>query len=145
MNESSTKDTVVFIQEYVSKPNSPESILGMFDAVFGMTVTKPHIFLLDEKEKKEYFGLEKERSAFLCTGMVWVLVPNFGMSLVFPKGFLKYPNFAFFKPFFEGKFQEKPIPVKLNVNDSCLEGGELLILTNTDIDSVLDVFIEIVN
>ena len=64
MNESSTKNTVVFIQEYVSKPNSPESILGMFDAVFGMTVTKPHIFLLDEKKKKRVFWVGKRTIGF---------------------------------------------------------------------------------
>ena len=142
MNEIATKDAATFIQEYVSKPNSPESIMRMFDAVFGRTVHITNIFLLDEKEKKSYLGLKNERSSFLCTGMVWVLVPKFGTSLVFPKGFLKYPNFSFFNTFFEGKFQEKPIPVKLvlDENGSCIEGGELLILTNTDIDSVLDVF-----
>ena len=56
MNEIATKDAATFIQEYVSKPNSPESIMRMFDAVFGRTVHITNIFLLDEKEKRVILG-----------------------------------------------------------------------------------------
>ena len=121
------------IYKFFEKPKSIRRIKNVLHLKFGDLKR-----IIKIRENEIFNGLEFEDS-MLCYGNFIIFFPK---KMILLSCILEEvetnPNLQYFKPYLEGNFNDKLITIKYFIERKVCEGATMLILNNTNINSIFN-------